>query len=816
MKKKTANSKQHIENVSLKPSSQPENSTDQNWLNRNGATVTFIAVLLLIFVLMGDFIFGNKVFIFSDIGSDTYHFSYPFYQYVSGLLHQFEMPKWTFSQGLGQNIFPAYLGDLPNLISYLFFADNVALGFIWIQVLKIVLIAVVFFLLLRKINIAPYPAIIGAVLYASSGFVIIGSSWGVFTTEALYLALLLYAVELFRRDNNIWLLPLAVGFIAAYNPVSLYLYALFLSAYLMFSSYIFEYTFKKTALLFGKIILLSAIGVGMGSFFMLGNLNIMLESPRGSGNVSLASTLLARGVFYTESATFYQTFLLRLFSNDMVGYANAFKGWGNYLEAPMQYCGLVSLLLIPQLFFSASTRVKRIAAISLIVISLLVLFPFFRYAFWLFTGDYFRAFSLFICTTQILLAVLALQKIIAVKKVNLPISVISFLVFAAVVMNSEIANASLTFPVIFFLLSNVIVLFLLSISKFRQTALIALSILLFIEIAILSNGTFNERDAIKKEDLQYRIGFNDYTKEALAYIKSTDKQFYRVHKDYISSLGKYASFNNSLIQNYYGSSTYSSFNQKYYVEFLQKMGVISDSSEIATRWILGLNNRPLLKQLVSNKYMLTKGSGQELRGLGYDSLSTINDIRIFKNSNFLPLGFTYSKFITAEEMAKIPAFGRDIMILQAAVLSKDDAAKFGKGFQQLTSNDTIGGMSMELYNNLTAALKADTLSISTFNQNAISGSIEVAEPKLFFLSIPYDKGWKAIIDGKEEQPLIVNYGFWGYKLGKGKHEFLLSYTPPFYTIGMWISILALLGYVALIVWNRFFMRSKKPVEGIRL
>jgi hypothetical protein len=48
--------------------------------------------------------------------------------------------------------------------------------------------------------------------------------------------------------------------------------------------------------------------------------------------------------------------------------------------------------------------------------ALIIVFPFFRYAFWLFTGDYFRAFSLFICTTQILLAIVALQKIIANKK----------------------------------------------------------------------------------------------------------------------------------------------------------------------------------------------------------------------------------------------------------------------------------------------------------------------------------------------------------------------------------------------------------------
>jgi uncharacterized membrane protein YfhO len=806
MKKKSQTTKQGSQkntNEKIVADIEVTKKTDQSWLHRNGVLVSFVSVLLLTIILMGDFIFGDKIFMFSDIGSDTYHFSYPFYQYVSGVLHQFEIPKWTFNQGLGQNIFPAYLGDLPNLLSYVFFADNVAVGFIWIQLIKILPIGVVFFLYLRKIEIAPFAAIFGSVLYATSGFVIIGSSWGVFTTEVLYLAFLLYSVECFRRDKNIVLLPLAVGFIAAYNPVSLYLNALFLAAYLLLTAYIYETPVKKSALLFGKIILLSAIGVGMGSFFMLGNLNIMLESPRGSGNVSLASTLLSRGVFYTESAKFYQTFLLRLFSNDMVGYANAFNGWGNYLEAPMQYCGLLSLLLIPQLFFTASKKVRIAAGLALFAIVIFIVFPFFRYAFWLFTGDYFRAFSLFICTTQILLAIVALQKIITNRKVNLIALIISFILLSAMVTSSDIANPSLIFPVMFFLSAATVLLYLIAKAKAQQTILIVLSVVTFIEISLLTNGSFNERDAIKKEDLQYRIGFNDYTKEALAYIKSTDKQFYRVHKDYISSLGKYASFNNSLIQNYYGSSSYSSFNQKYYVEFLQKMGVISDSSEIATRWILGLNNRPLLKQLVSNKYMLTKGSGQELRGLGYDSLSTINDIRIFKNSNFLPLGFTYSKFITAEEMAKIPAFGRDIMILQAAVLSKDDATKFSNGFQQLTSNDTIGVMSMELYNNLTAALKADTLSISTFNQNAISGSIEVAEPKLFFLSIPYDKGWKAIIDGKEEQPLIVNYGFLGYKLGKGKHEFSLSYTPPFYTIGMWISIIALLGYIALIVLSRF-------------
>ena len=46
--------------------------------------------------------------------------------------------------------------------------------------------------------------------------------------------------------------------------------------------------------------------------------------------------------------------ILRQFSNDMAGTGSHFLGWQNYLEAPSSYCGLICLLLTPQVFVAAS------------------------------------------------------------------------------------------------------------------------------------------------------------------------------------------------------------------------------------------------------------------------------------------------------------------------------------------------------------------------------------------------------------------------------------------------------------------------------
>src|SRR6185369_9469619 len=104
-------------------------------------------------------------------------------------------------------------------------------------------------------------------------------------------------------------------------------------------------------------------------------------------------------MFATGSALHNITAVMRLFSCDLMGTGSDFKGWENYLEAPTFYTGLLSLILFPAVFGFLDKRRKIIYGVFLSFWILPVLFPYFRYAFWLFTGDYYRAFSFFVSLT---------------------------------------------------------------------------------------------------------------------------------------------------------------------------------------------------------------------------------------------------------------------------------------------------------------------------------------------------------------------------------------------------------------------------------
>ena len=78
-----------------------------------------------------------------------------------------------------------------------------------------------------------------------------------------------------------------------------------------------------------------------------------------------------------------------------MGTGNDFRGWQNYLEAPMTYCGLLCLVIFPQIFVGSTLRHRILYGLFFAIVLLATLFPWFRYFFWAFQGDYYRTLSLF-------------------------------------------------------------------------------------------------------------------------------------------------------------------------------------------------------------------------------------------------------------------------------------------------------------------------------------------------------------------------------------------------------------------------------------
>ena len=94
----------------------------------------------------------------------------------------------------------------------------------------------------------------------------------------------------------------------------------------------------------------------------------------------------------------------------------------------------------------------------------------------------------------------------------------------------------------------------------------------------------------------------------------------------------------------------------------------------------------------------------------------------------------------------------------------------------------------------TDLLKEDVLEDVEFSINRIYGKISLNSDKYMLLSIPYAKGWKAYIDGKETELLKANECYMALSLEKGSHTIELKYKTPFLKLGALVSMISMIGF----------------------
>ena len=74
-------------------------------------------------------------------------------------------------------------------------------------------------------------------------------------------------------------------------------------------------------------------------------------------------------------------------------------------------------------------------------------------------------------------------------------------------------------------------------------------------------------------------------------------------------------------------------------------------------------------------------------------------------------------------------------------------------------------------------LENNRLKVSTLHDNYIKGTVNAENDGMLYLSIPYTKGWKVYIDGKEKETYVTDIAFTGVDIEKGKHTVELKYRP---------------------------------------
>jgi hypothetical protein len=93
--------------------------------------------------------------------------------------------------------------------------------------------------------------------------------------------------------------------------------------------------------------------------------------------------------------------------------------------------------------------------------------------------------------------------------------------------------------------------------------------------------------------------------------------------------------------------------------------------------------------------------------------------------------------------------------------------------------------------------------ISFGNSSINEGRFRVfnTRPGFLIISQIFYPGWLAIVDGKEERPLRVDYTFVGVPLSKGTHTIDLVFRPMSFKIGLALSVTSLLVLGSLLIFS---------------
>jgi uncharacterized membrane protein YfhO len=760
---------------------------------------SLLAALFLLFVgslIFRDFLFGNQVLLYKDIGSDSLKSYYADFVHLSNYIRTNGFPSWSFHIGMGQDLAYATGFLIWEPVTWLpprFIAQALAFQ----HLVKVLIAGLLFFRFLELRRVAMGAALLGSLLLAFSAYMSMGSCWCLTAEELLaFTAVLLGAEQALQRGR--WLfLALSVALTGMINPFYLYLCALFLGCYV--PARIVARNGWQPGLISKKCLCLAVVGllgIGLGAFVTLPYLDVVLNSPRGAGATNSFATLGSFPLFGFESASHYVTALLRPLANDLLGTGDAFRGWQNYFEAPLTYCGLISLVLLPQAFVRGTRRHRVILLLFLLWLVVPTMFPWFRYLFWLFKGDYYRTYSLFSILGIITISMIALtryveQGILSVWLLVIWVVSLIAILYLPIDLLQNVIDPRLRIAVTAYLTGYGLVLLVGQLANKREIAAFLVIGLAVVELVHFNRITVLDRKLVGKPELIGGIATNRDTAEAMQELHRDDSSFYRTTVLRLMGGGTETELNEAMLLGYYGTSSYSSFNDSNYLRFLGAMEALPSNLEIDTRWVVGLAGNFIPSIFGGEKYALVEDPEPLQKVSQYELVRRYGDSYLFRNQLSLPLGLTFSGYLPQDQFLQLSLDAKEQYLLATVILEPDQQAKVPR-LKRLTVAELEGQLAASSYPAISEQRRASAFQIASFAENKIEGNVRLDQDSILVLQTPFNRGWHASQDGQPAPVLRADIGLLGVALNAGEHKVALHYRNPWLIPGTVVSLCSLL------------------------
>lgn len=768
--------------------------------------LTILIILSCLFIYLR-FILGNSFFMFEDIGSDTSSQYVMWYSSIADQIRLGTFSFWDFKNGFGANIIAEGIYDPFQLIICLFGAifGSTAIPhiLIYINILKILLSGLLMYYFLSCFQISNKVKIIASYMYAFNGFIIVWGQHYAFATIVVYIPLLFAYLEqsLYNNKRRVFLV-LMTAIIGIFSLYFCYMSLITLSIYLIIRVISLNEVNHKIKLIIKQIFSM-ILGLGVACFALLPSAYVILNvSMRTSSDVSIFQRLISSFFFFPKE--YYKSFLYRLFSNNLQGTTNYF-GYMNYYETLNICCSNLFVFLIIQCIFSllkkhTPKKEKMMQITILVLLTFSLLFPTTSLIYNGFAYPSHR-WPFVIIPVLIILSAKTLDKIIISRNISM-LGIICYLILASFVYLKAFRRFCMLDDVVLQL--NTIVLFLTGImiafgvylfvkSKLSATAFCCF-VLSMICINLVSDSyiSANHRGTVKTNGNYISNVYNKDVENAVNYLKQNDSTFFRLEKTFTS--GPY-NMMDPLIQNYYGINTYNSIINKNVLNFNEK---IWKNIKIGFQYQCFNNAKQdhLKASLVGLKYILTHDKDEQING--FTKINEFGDIAILKNNYDVALGRLYTKSISEKNLEK-EQYNVDNILSNVIVLEED--SNFNIDSDELASYKSNKNTEQFVKN-------FQNMQLAQFeiqeNDSHLTSFVDTSQDGILLMSVPYEQGWEAYVDGKRTNILKADYGFSAINLNRGSHNIELKFNLPWFKEGIIISSIALL-----ILFMLIFYQNKK-------
>ena len=220
-----------------------------------------------------------------------------------------------------------------------------------------------------------------------------------------------------------------------------------------------------------------------------------------------------------------------------------------------------------------------------------------------------------------------------------------------------------------------------------------------------------------------------------------------------------------------------------------------------------------LRGLLSVEYLITtpeqRESFEDEADAGWTYLADVDGYTLYHNDNYVPMGFTYDYYVTKATYEASVKTLRSNLLLRALVLEDEDVKAYGQYLTELP-DEMLEELHYDSYTQDCADRRAHSCSVFQMNNAGFHAEITLDKPNLVFFSVPYDDGFTAYVNGEKTDILQVDEGLMAVLCQPGASSIDFVYQAAGLSASRVVTAVAIPVWV---VYVACFVRRKRRSTG---